>query len=65
MSQLSDYLDDLIADLHSSRLVAEQKLGEAVASMRAQLDAGSCEVVVTPEQARLLLAACQPLEEQE
>ena len=65
MSQLSDYIDYLLADLRSSRLAAEHKLAEAMASMRAQLDAESCEVVVTPEQARLLLAACQPLEAQE
>lgn len=65
MSQLSDYLDDLLADLRSANRARELELAEALESIRTQLDNGSCEVVLSVDQARLVLLSCQPFETQE
>lgn len=65
MSQLSDYLDDLLADLRSANRARELELAEALESIRTQLDNGSCEVVLSVDQARLVLLSCQPSKAQE
>lgn len=65
MSQLSDYIDYLLADLRSANRARELELAEALESIRTQLDNGSCEVVLSVDQARLVLLSCQPSKAQE